>query len=150
MQDRILPRRRFLGTAGLLGLATGTSLLRGQDDAARSTPRVCVYTEHFQSLPIPEVCRIFREMGVDGLDLTVRPGGHIKPAEVKEQLPLAVKAARDHGLKIMMLTTGITAPGRVAEETLAACQGEGIDRIKLDYYRVGEFGSLARRLGEVR
>jgi len=150
MQDRILPRRRFLETAGLLGLATGTSLLRGQDDAARSTPRVCVYTEHFQSLPIPEVCRIFREMGVDGLDLTVRPGGHIKPAEVKEQLPLAVKAARDHGLKIMMLTTGITAPGRVAEETLAACQGEGIDRIKLGYYRVGEFGSLARRLGEVR
>jgi len=89
-------------------------------------------------------------MGVDGLDLTVRPGGHIKPAEVKAQLPLAARAARDHGLRIMMLTTGITGPGRVAEETLAACQREGIDRIKLGYYRVGEFGSLARRLDEVR
>jgi len=150
MQDRFLRRRHVLASAAISALAAGTSSLDGQDDAARSTPGVCVYTEHFQSLPIPEVCRLFAEMGVDGLDLTVRPGGHIKPAEVKTQLPLAARAARDHGLKIMMLTTGITGPGRVAEETLAACQREGIDRIKLGYYRVGEFGSLARRLGEVR
>ncbi len=150
MQDCFHSRRRKLASAALSGLAAGTSSLAGQDDAPDSTPRVCVYSEHFQSLPIPEVCRLMAEMGVDGLDLTVRPGGHIKPSEVRTGLPLAVRAARDNDLKIMMLTTAITEPGRVAEETLAACRGEGIDRIKLGYYRVGEFGSLARRLDEVR
>ena len=42
-----------------------------------------------------QISRVFAEMGVDGLDLTVRPGGHIKPAEVKAQLPLGAGAARD-------------------------------------------------------
>jgi len=150
VKDHVFDRRQMVASALLSGLAPWARSLAGQDDTANSTPRVCVYTEHFQSLPVPEVCRLMAEMGVDGLDLTVRPGGHIKPAEVKTELPLAVRAAREQGLKIMMLTTAITAPGRVAEETLAACQGEGIDRIKLGYYRVGEFGSLARRLDEVR
>ena len=93
MQDRFLRRRHVLASAAISALAAGTSSLAGRRDAARSTPKVCVYTEHFQSLPIPEVCRIFRQMGVDGLDLTVRPGGHIKPSEVKTELPLAVRAA---------------------------------------------------------
>ena len=150
MTDHILGRRHFLSSVAAVSLAAGGSVLPGQDAAARRMPRVCVYTEHFQSLPIPEVCRLFQQMGVDGLDLTVRPGGHIKPGEVKARLPLAVKAARDHGLEIMMLTTGITGPGRVAEETLAACQAAGINRIKLGYYPLGEFGNLARRLDEVR
>ena len=92
MTDHILGRRHFLSSAAAVSLAAGVSVLPGQDAAARRMPRVCVYTEHFQSLPLPEVCRLFQQMGVDGLDLTVRPGGHIKPGEVKARLPLAVKA----------------------------------------------------------
>ena len=125
MQDRFLGRRHVLASAAISALAAGTSSLDGQDDGARSTPKVCVYTEHFQSLPIPEVCRLFAEMGVDGLDLTVRPGGHIKPAEVKAQLPLAARAARDHGLKVMMLTTGITGPGRLPRRRWRPASGRG-------------------------
>ena len=147
MTDSPLHRRTFIGTAAISSFA-GSALVRAGQGASR--PKVCVYSEHFQSLPIPEVCRLFKQMGVDGLDLTVRPGGHIKPEEVTERLPVAVKAARDHGLEVMMLTTSITAPDQIAKQTFEACQEAGIDRIKLGYYRVGEFGSLARRLDEVR
>ena len=145
-----MKRREFIGATIASGLAVALNESRAEKNALGSRPKVCVYTEHFQSLPIPEVCPIFKRMGVEGLDLTVRPGGHIAPENAKNELPKAVKAARDHGLEIMMLTTGISTPDRHAEEILATCQKLDIDRIKLGYFDAGEFGDLARRLDDVR
>lgn len=144
-----LVRRDFLRWAVASGLVSAVPELTAEE-AAPSLPKVCIFTEHFQALPIPEVCKVFRQIGVDGLDLTVRPGGHIEPDDAKQQLPKAARAARDHGLEIMMLTTGITAADRLAEEIVATCAKLGIERIKLGYFPVGEFGDFARRLDDVR
>jgi sugar phosphate isomerase/epimerase len=144
-----MKRRDFMRLAAASGLAAATTELRGEE-APKAVPKVCIYTEQFQSLPIPEVCQVFQRIGVDGLDLTVRPGGHIAPQDAKEELPKAVQTARDHGLEIMMLTTGITAPDRHAEDIIAACQKLNIERIKLGYFPAGEFGSLAKRMDDVR
>jgi len=142
-------RREFIPLAG--GTILAGSLANVHAEAALKTrPKVCIYTEHFQSLPIPKVCQIFKQMGVDGLDVTARPGGHIKPEDVKAELPKAVRAADDHGLKVMMLTTSINAPDRQAEDILSTCQQTGIERIKLGYFPIGQFGKLASRLNEVR
>lgn len=140
-------RRQFLEVAALAGVGHAGLLA---DEEKPNRPPVCVYTEHFQSLPIPEVCRLFKQMGVDGLDLTVRPGGHIRPEEVTDRLPVAVQAAADEGLRVMMLTTAITSADGVAERTFAACEAAGIGRVKLGYHGAGEFGSLRRRMGQVR
>ncbi|MBT6493736.1 MAG: sugar phosphate isomerase/epimerase [Planctomycetaceae bacterium] len=145
----VVKRRDFIRMAVASGMATTVSELPAKE-TPKSSPKVCTYTEHFQKLPIPQVCKVFKQIGVDGLDLTVRPGGHIDPKNVKEELPQAVKAAREQSLEIMMLTTGITAPDRQAEEIVATCQKLGIDRIKLGYFPVGKFGNLAKRLDEAR
>lgn len=142
-----LNRRDFTCAVAASGLAAA-GIAEAAESQAR--PDVCVYTEHFQSLPIPEVCQIFKRIGVEGLDLTVRPGGHIDPGEVKDKLPQAVKAAEGHALKIMMLTTGINSADRHAEDIVATCQTHGIERIKLGYFGVGEFGNLTKRLNDVR
>lgn len=143
-----LRRRDFMRVAFASSLASAAIDLRA--DEAAAVPKVCTYTEHFQKLPIPEVCKVFKRIGVNGLDLTVRPGGHIDPKDVKEALPKAAQAARDHGLQIMMLTTGITSPDRHAEDVLSTCDMLNIRRIKLGYYPVGEFGQLVQRLDDVR
>ena len=144
-------RRNFIRALVVSGLAMPFAESRAVEAASQNPkPRVCVYSEQFQSLSIPEFCQVLRQMGVDGLDLTVRPGGHIEPQNVGEELSAAVQAARDHGLEIMMLTTGITAPDRNAEEILATCQRLGIDRIKLGYYPAEGFGTLAKQLDTIR
>jgi sugar phosphate isomerase/epimerase len=142
-------RRDFMRLSVASGLAAAVTELRA-GEAPKSVPKVCTYTEHFQKLPIPEVCKVFKRIGVDGLDLTVRPGGHIEPKDAKDELPKAAKAARDHGLEIMMLTTGISTPDRHAEEIVATCQKLNIERIKLGYFPAGKFGNLAKRLDDVR
>ena len=47
------------------------------------------------------------EMGFDGLDLTVRPEGHILPERVTEDLPKAVAAMRKYGINPGMMTTNV-------------------------------------------
>lgn len=149
---RPLRRRSFFRLAAASGLTTFSSKRSLAEDTfdTRSTPEVCIYTEQFQSLPIPEVCKIFKRIGAQGLDVTVRPGGHIKPEDARVQLLIAARVAREHELKIMMLTTGITAADRNAENILAACQEIGVDRIKLGYFRPGSFGTLRKSLDTTR
>ena len=60
------------------------------------------------------MCEVFRNIGLEGLDLMVRPGGHIQPADVERELPSAARAAKEHGLSIQMLTTGVTYPDKWA------------------------------------
>lgn len=72
----MLTRRHFTPVAVASGLAAMTARLQAAE-GERSAPEVCVYTEHFQQLSIPEVCRVSQEIGINGLELTVRPGGHI-------------------------------------------------------------------------
>ncbi|MBX3440284.1 MAG: sugar phosphate isomerase/epimerase, partial [Planctomycetaceae bacterium] len=111
---------------------------------------ICAFTESFQSLAIPEVCRVFREIGLDGLDLTVRPGGHIAPEDAPVRLPDAAAAAREHDISISMLTTNVTDADAVSERLVATAGELGIRRIKLGYYRYGDFGTLRRQLDDIR
>jgi hypothetical protein len=69
----MLNRRDFMPLAVTAGLAAAVPRLKAAADS-RSVPEVCIYTEHFQKLSISEVCKVFKRIGVNGLDLTVRPG----------------------------------------------------------------------------
>jgi len=140
-------RRRLLQLAAGASLS---SLLPSSAVAQKKRPDICIYSEHFQSLPIAQVCKVFKKIGAEGIDLTVRPGGHIQPANAKKELPIAVKTATDHGLKIMMLTTSITGTDLHSRQIVEACDKLGIQRIKLGYHHIGKFGQLAKRLDEVR
>ncbi len=110
--------------------------------------KVGAFTKSFQDWPIPVVCHRFREIGLEGLDLTVRAGGHIEPADAPAQLPLAAKAALEAGVEILFITTDITDPGPQAERTLATAAKLGITRFKLGYYRYKPFGDLRRQLDQ--
>jgi sugar phosphate isomerase/epimerase len=112
--------------------------------------KFAAFTKSFQDWPIPLVCHRFREIGLDGLDLTVRRGGHIEPEQVAEKLPLAVKGAQEAGVEILMITTDITEPTPEAEKTLATASQLGITRFKLGYYRYKTFGSLLNQLDDAR
>jgi sugar phosphate isomerase/epimerase len=112
--------------------------------------KIAAFTKSFQDWPVPLVCHRFREIGLDGLDLTVRPKGMIEPKDVAEQLPAAVRAAHEAGTEILLLTTNITQPDTESEKLLATAAKQGIHRIKLGYYRYIPFGTLVKQMDEVR
>ncbi|MGI6419556.1 MAG: sugar phosphate isomerase/epimerase family protein [Thermoguttaceae bacterium] len=112
--------------------------------------KVGAFTKSFKDWDIPTVCRRFREIGLDGLDLTVRRGGHIEPSDVAERLPAAARSVLEAGSEILFITTDITEATPEAERTLSTAARLGITRFKLGYYRYKPFGDLAAQLDATR
>jgi len=112
--------------------------------------KIATFSKSFKDWSIPVMCHRFREIGVDGVDLTVRAKGHIEPQDATEQLPLAAKAALEAGVEILLLTTGIIEANEEAERLLATAGKLGITRIKLGYYRYKPFGTLVQQMDDVR
>ena len=46
-------------------------------------------------------------MGFDGVDLSVRPEGHVLPEKVERDLPKAVEAIRKVGFSPFIMTTAV-------------------------------------------
>jgi sugar phosphate isomerase/epimerase len=147
-------RRQFLASSLGLGLTAVASHaftgIAAAAPAATRGPTFAAFTESFQGWPIPEVCEKFKAIELDGLDLTVRPGGHINPADAPEKLPFAARAAREHGVRLSMLSTAIVEANPEAEALLAAAAAAGVDRVKLGYFRYDKFGTLARQIDASR
>ena len=101
-----MDRRTFLHTAALA--ATLSTLTPRPAAAATPTgPKVCVFSKHLQFLDIPTLAATARDLGMDGLDLTVRKGGHVLPENVATDLPKAVETIRAQNIEVSMITTSL-------------------------------------------
>lgn len=123
-------------------VATGAITISGP-----SSP-LLFFSKHLGELAWGDLGRAVREMGFDGVDLTVRPAGHVLPARVTEDLPKAVAAIRDAGSRVSMLTTGLTSPeDPAATATFAAARGVDVRLLKAGYYRYA-FADVRRELAD--
>ena len=110
-----------------------------------------LFTDNLADLSIADVCREVRALGFDGLDLTLRPGGHVKPENAEMGLAEAHQLADAAKLSIPMATTGVkSADSPHAEEVFAAAAHYGVRRLKLGYWRYQPFGTLVKQLDEAR
>jgi L-ribulose-5-phosphate 3-epimerase len=92
-----------------------------------------IFTKPLTWMSYDEMAALVAEAGAEGIDLPVRPGGHVLPENVETDLPKAFEAARKHGLKMDMIVTGITAADeKYTESILKTASSLGIK-----YYRMG-------------
>jgi len=143
----VMKRRDFLKTAAL---AVGGGLLT----SARAQPaatRVCLhaFSKPLQWLGYDALAETLAQSGCGGIDLSVRPKGHVEPDKVEENLPLAVEAARKQGLKVDMIVTAITAADEpLAERTLKTAAQCGIKVYRMGYFKydntLGVEGSIEK------
>jgi sugar phosphate isomerase/epimerase len=130
-------RRDFLGTIALAGAAIqlrGLTSIKPVSAPPVSSRPIHVFSKPLQWLGYDALARILIEAGAEGIDLSVRPGGHVLPENVESDLPKAVEAARKNGLRMDMIVTGIrTAGEKYAESIIKTASSLGIK-----YYRLGE------------
>ncbi|MGQ9917616.1 MAG: sugar phosphate isomerase/epimerase family protein [Bryobacteraceae bacterium] len=135
-------RRRFLA-----GFAAGPRTLR----AAAARPMLCIFSKHMAQFGWDQLGAEARRLGFDGVDLTVRPKGHVLPERVAEDLPRAVEALRRHGLHVPMITTDLKdASDPAARPTFAAMRKLGVRLYKPGYWRYDRNVSVASTLRECR
>jgi sugar phosphate isomerase/epimerase len=94
-----------------------------------------MFSKMLGELSVVEAARKIKGLGFSGVDLTVRPGGHVRPERVETDLPEAVKAIRGEGLTVPMITTAITRRSDPrAEAILATAAALDVRLAKLGYW----------------
>lgn len=136
-------RRNFISkvsSAGIImpfinpfGLFTGTS--------PGST--IHVFSKHLQFLDYKNMAAAAADIGFDGVDLSVRPGGHVLPENVADDLPKAVSAIKKQGLQSIMMATNVKDPtDRVSQNVLRTASSLGLKYFRPDWFRYPKEGSL--------
>ncbi|MHC4713705.1 MAG: sugar phosphate isomerase/epimerase family protein [Planctomycetota bacterium] len=111
----------------------------------------CVFSKHLQEYDFGELGRALKSIGITGVDLTVRPKGHVEPERVADDLPRAVEALGAEGVRVTMITTVILAIDEPhAREVLETAAGLGIRFYKFGYYLIPEFGAIRKCLADAR
>lgn len=131
-------RREFIHTVGAGAIMAGivTPGLASPPAASAAEPlKISIFSKHLHWLDYPGMAQTAAEIGFDGVDLTVREGGHVLPERVEEDLPRAAEAIRKAGLIMPMVTAGIVnARTPHVEAMLKTIRALGIPR-----YRWGGF-----------
>jgi sugar phosphate isomerase/epimerase len=123
-------RRAFLAAGSV---AAGAALLPARTARALVLPTVCVFSKHLQFLDYAQLAAACKEAGLDGIDLTVRPKGHVLPENVEKDLPRAVEMIRGAGLSVPMITTVYNdAKGDRVREVIATAKS-----LQIPFLRVG-------------
>lgn len=148
----IIKRRVFVKTMGLAGgglLAAPGAMAGpgGYREPGEASWRIHFFSKHLQFLDYEGAADACVKAGMDGADLTVRPGGHVLPENVERDLPLAVKSFKNAGLKVEMMASGISNPeDPLTERVLRTASEQGIKYYRLDYYRYDHSKSMVNNL----
>ncbi len=106
MSNQLISRRALLSSAAA-GLTAAAVATAPNSAHAAAKPKVVLFSKHLGWTNYTELADTLNDIGFDGVDLTVRPGGHVLPERVKDDLPKAVEAVRGAGLEVSMITTRI-------------------------------------------
>jgi L-ribulose-5-phosphate 3-epimerase len=162
-------RREFIARAAAVGVTVGAlgprALFAAGTQRSRDDAGIAVFSKHLQWLPFADVGPVIAESGFRAVDLTVRPGGHVLPERVEDDLPRAVETLRKSGLAVPLITTAITdARDPLSRRVLATARKLGVTHYRMGYWtypaspepmqalremkpRVAELASLNRELG---
>ena len=130
-------RREFVQMTAAAGAASFLSA-RGVRGATQPGFRgtLCFFSKHLPGMDARRLARTLKTLGFGGVDLTVRPGGHIDPKRVAQDLPPFVEGIRQEGLTVPMITTEILSDADpVARPTLETAAALKIPFFKPGYYR---------------
>ena len=139
-------RREFgkLAALGIAGLAVNSS--RAETDNSDRL-NVNLFSKHLQFLDYQDMADATAEMGFDGVDLTVRPGGHVLPERAEDDLPKAVEAIKRVGMSPKMLVSRLTSvDDKDGIQSLKTAAKLGFTHYRTGYFRPRKGNSLLENL----
>lgn len=150
-----ITRRKFIRNTAFstaaLPLVGGLSSGIARPSKAPAQLDIHIFSKHLQFLDHKDMAEAAAEIGFDGVDLTVRPKGHVLPDQVEDSLPKAVEHIRKNGLKADMMTTSINDPDQeIAKKVLTTAAGNGIKTYRMGYWRFKKDEDIPAALSQLR
>ena len=108
---------------------------------------VHLFSKHLQFLDYKSAGEMAVEMGFSGLDLTVRPNGHVLPEAVKTDLPKAIKDIKEGGSNCELITTSIESISNPLDlDILETAANLGIKYYRTNWFRYPNDKSMPKAL----
>ncbi len=149
----MVSRRKFMtaGTALAGGvLLSNRAILPRSKVAVQKDLKFHIFSKHLQFLDYKGMADAAASLGFDGIDLTVRKGGHVLPEKVQDDLPPAVEALQNAGLKHDMMATDVNnAEAEVNRQVLTTAASLGIKFYRLGYVSFLEEVAIPERLNDL-
>ncbi|HLW79042.1 MAG TPA: sugar phosphate isomerase/epimerase family protein [Terriglobia bacterium] len=140
--QRRLSRRDFFALTSAVACAGASGAVWAEPASAAQTPfagykgTLCLFSKPLPKMDWRRLAQAAKRVGFGGIDLTVRPEGHVRPERAAEDLPKAVAAIREEGLEVPMITTALTsAADPAARPILATAARLSIPFFKPGYYQ---------------
>ncbi|MFK7946666.1 MAG: sugar phosphate isomerase/epimerase family protein [Saprospiraceae bacterium] len=105
-----ISRRKFIkntGTALITAPLATLPIDMLSMETSNEPLKIHLFSKHLQFLDIKKAAQVAAELGFEGLDLTVRPKGHVLPENVITDLPKAIQDIKAGGSSCIMMTTAI-------------------------------------------
>jgi len=141
-------RRSFVKAGAVLAAAGMAQPVGGAQDAR---PPIALFEKPLQFLNYRELGELLAELGFDGIEATVRKGGHIPPERAVDELPECVEGLQAAGLKVLVMATSVSSVDEPhSVELLRAAAKLGIRRYRLGSVAYDERRPVLQRLDEIR
>ena len=128
-------------------LKTKPGELRIPGNLDQESFKISAFSKPLLWLDLTEMASRVAEWGFDGIDLTVRPKGHVLPERVEEELPKAVEAAKKAGIGIFTIVTAISnADDPLTEKILKTASSLGIRHYRMDWLYYNENKTIEENL----
>jgi sugar phosphate isomerase/epimerase len=104
-------------------LALFASALPAAGLAKPKLPLVCVSSQALAGVGYAEMGEIVKQIGFDGVDITVMPGGLVEPQQAPVDEVRALESIHGAGLEAPIITTALTTPFDPWSRTVLALAG---------------------------
>jgi len=112
-------------------------------------PKIHIFSKHLHFLNYQDMSEVAKELGFDGIDLTIRPQGHVLPENVESDLPLAVEAMKKVGFSPSLFCTAVEdASNPVDKKLLETAAKLGFQYYRMNWYRYNDPKSIPKALEE--
>jgi len=149
-----MSRRSLLLAAAMSSAFQSLAISSADAEPMATAPgklKICVFSKHLQWANVKEAAAVAKEIGYDGVDLTVRAGGHVLPERVEADLPAAVETIRRAGLEVPMITTDITVGASAKTDAVLKTAGQlGIHRYRWGGLKYRADQGIAEQLVELK
>jgi L-ribulose-5-phosphate 3-epimerase len=141
-------RRKFIKNSVIAGtllpfLSSDSYADMFKDTKAPEALNVSVFSKHLQFLNYKDMADAAAEIGFNGVDLTVRPKGHVLPERVEMDLPKAMEAIQTAGLATTMITTAVQdANDPTDKKLLETASGLGVKYYRMNWLKYPDGKSI--------
>ncbi|MDA7917702.1 sugar phosphate isomerase/epimerase [bacterium] len=128
----MMRRRHFITQTGLA--SAGAGLAAGQSRKKKSWP-IVIFEKPIQTLDYDRMGEELSKMGVQGIEATIRRGGHIEAKDAESEVPGMVKSLAKNGQKALIATCNVNLANEENAKFLRILKANGITRYRMDYFR---------------